>query len=62
MLLGLGAFYTNMSFIRSIGRIMENSGLGEVLKMVYVTNTLEHMVVERLFPEQDQVIALWKLH
>ena len=44
MVIRLGAFHTEMSFLGSIGRIMGGSGLREVLELVYASNTVTHMM------------------
>ena len=40
----LGAFHTQMSFLGCIGKIMEDSGLKELLSTVYAPNTVGHML------------------
>ena len=40
----LGGFHTEMSFLGSIGHIMEGSGLLEVLQLVYANNSEGHML------------------
>ncbi|XP_053404320.1 uncharacterized protein LOC128558588 [Mercenaria mercenaria] len=40
----LGAFHMEMSFLGCIGKIMENSGLSELLSTVYAPNTVCHML------------------
>ena len=40
----LGGFYTEMSFLGCIGHLMESSGLEEHLGTVYVPNTVSHML------------------
>ena len=40
----LGAFHTEMSFLGAIGKLMENSGLSELLATVYAPNTTGHML------------------
>ncbi|CAC5369993.1 unnamed protein product [Mytilus coruscus] len=40
----LGAFNTEMSFLGSIGRIMSGSGLKEVLELIYAPNAVTHML------------------
>ena len=40
----LGAFHTQMSFLGSIGRLMENTGLAELLATVYAPNTVGNML------------------
>ena len=39
----LRGFHTVMSFLGSIGNIMEGSGLREVLELVYAPNTVPHL-------------------
>ena len=40
----LGGFHLLMSFIGSIGKVMESSGLGDVLETVYGSNTVKHIL------------------
>ncbi|XP_045199496.1 uncharacterized protein LOC123553863 [Mercenaria mercenaria] len=40
----LGGFHTEMSFLGCIGRIMENTGLKELLATAYAENTVGHML------------------
>ena len=40
----LGGFHTQMSFLGSIGRIMTGSGLRELLELVYAPNTVNHIM------------------
>ena len=40
----LGAFHTEMSFVGAIGKLMENSGISELLSTVYAPNTTGHML------------------
>ena len=40
---GLGGFHHLMSFLGSIGKVMEGSGLGTALKIVYTPVTVSHM-------------------
>jgi hypothetical protein len=44
MVLRIGGLHTEMSFLGSIGHIMKNSGLTEVLEVVYGSNTVTHML------------------
>ncbi|CAG2213079.1 unnamed protein product [Mytilus edulis] len=44
MVLRLGGFHTEMSFLGSIGRLMAGSGLHEVLETVYASNAVNHML------------------
>ena len=44
IVLNLGAFHTNMSFLGTIGHIMQSSGLKEMLTLVYPENTVRHML------------------
>ena len=45
MVLRLGGFYMEMSFLVSIGNLMAGSGLQEVLQVVYASNTVNHNAV-----------------
>ena len=40
----LGGFHTLMSFVGSIGSLMDASGLSDVLQIIYGENTVKHMV------------------
>lgn len=40
----LGAFHPEMSYIRSIGRIMSGSGLREILNLLYAPNAVSHVL------------------
>ena len=40
----LGGFHTEMSFLGCIGHLMESSGLEEPLSTVYAQNTVSHML------------------
>ena len=44
VVLNLGAFHTDMSFLGTIGHIMQSSGLKELLTLVYPENTVRHML------------------
>ncbi|KAJ8049891.1 hypothetical protein HOLleu_02834 [Holothuria leucospilota] len=43
----LGGFHTAMSYLGSIGHIMEGSGLKETLELVYAGNAVEHIFFRR---------------
>ncbi|KAG1687728.1 hypothetical protein GQR58_008303 [Nymphon striatum] len=44
IVLRLGGFHTEMSFVGSIGHIMAGSGLQELLETIYANNTVTHML------------------
>lgn len=44
IVLHLGGFHTEMSFLGSIGRIMSGSGLQEVLETIFTPNAVSHML------------------
>ena len=44
IILILGGFHTAMSYLGSIGHIMEGSGLKEMLELVYAGNAVAHML------------------
>jgi hypothetical protein len=44
IVLHLGRFHTEMSFLGSIGRLMAGSGLHEVLETAYASNAVNHML------------------
>ena len=43
IVLRLGGFHTEMSFLSCIGNLMAGSGLKELLEMVYAPNVVEHI-------------------
>eukprot|EP00794_Sanderia_malayensis_P014576 gene14576-16078_t len=47
IVLRLGAFHTQMSFLGSIGHLMNGSGLKEALEVVYAENAVTHMLTGR---------------
>lgn len=44
LVLKLGGFHMQMSFLGSIGHLMEGSGLREVLELPYAINAVEHII------------------
>ncbi|KAG1650842.1 hypothetical protein GQR58_027696 [Nymphon striatum] len=44
IVLRLGGFHTEMSFVSSIGHIMAGSGLQELLETIYANSTVTHML------------------
>ena len=44
IVLRLGGFHTQMSFVGCIGHIMAGSGLQELLELIYANNTVTHML------------------
>jgi hypothetical protein len=44
IVLRLGGFHSEMSFLGCIGRLMQNSGLKELLSTVYADNSVVHML------------------
>jgi len=44
IVLRLGGFHTEMSFLGCIGSLMAGSGLKELLEMVYAPNAVEHIL------------------
>jgi len=40
----LGAFHTEMSFLGSVGHLMAESGLKELLELAYASNAVDHML------------------
>ena len=47
MLLRLGGFHTEMSFIGSIGHLMAGSGLQELLETIYANNAVTHILTRK---------------
>ena len=44
VVLRLGSFHTEMSFIGSIGHLIAESGLKELLELIYVPNAVDHIL------------------
>ncbi len=44
MVLRLGGLHTDMSFLSIIGHLMAGSGLNELLEVVYVSNSVTHII------------------
>lgn len=44
LVLRLGGFHTEMSFVGSIGHLLSSSGLKEVFELVYAENSVKHML------------------
>ncbi|WAR15643.1 LOW QUALITY PROTEIN: hypothetical protein MAR_005748 [Mya arenaria] len=44
IVLRLGGFHTEMSFLGAIGHLMAGSGLQEVMELIYATNAVGHMM------------------
>ena len=44
VILKIGGLHTEMSFLGCIGRLMENSGLSDILAVVYAGNAVVHML------------------
>ena len=47
IILRFGGFHTHMSYMGSIGHIMADIGLYEILECVYAKNTVSHMLTEK---------------
>ena len=56
VVLRLGSFHTEMSFIVSIGHLMTESGLKELLELIYVPNAVEHILMVKLSQEPLELI------
>lgn len=41
----LGGFHTEMSFLGSIGHLMKGSGIENILELIYASNTVSHIIV-----------------
>ena len=57
----LGGFHTLMSYLGSVGSIMDGSGLSDVLQTVYGENTVKHMLSGKAIASQYEVIYLLKV-
>ena len=44
LVLRLGGFHNQMSFLGAIGHLMSGSGIQELLEVVYSSNTVAHML------------------
>ena len=44
MVMKLGPFYQLMNFLECIGATMNNFGLSDIIKTIYGSNTIEHMI------------------
>lgn len=44
VVLRLGGFHTLMSFLGSIGHLMEGSGLDEIMQLIYAKDTVPHLL------------------
>ncbi|XP_068708169.1 uncharacterized protein [Montipora foliosa] len=44
VILRLGAFHTEMSFLGTIGHLMAGSGLRELLELIYASNVVDHIL------------------
>ena len=44
MIVRVGAFHADMSFLGSIGHLMAGSGLREVLELIYAPNAVDHIM------------------
>ncbi|CAH3177828.1 unnamed protein product [Porites lobata] len=44
VILRLGAFHTEMSFLGTIGHLMAGSGLRELLELIYASNAVDHIL------------------
>ena len=51
VVLRLGGFHMEMSFLGSIGNLVAGSGLQEVLQVVYASNTVNYMLSGKAVPE-----------
>ena len=49
ILFGLGGFHQLMSFLGSIGSLMEGSGIRRALETVYVPLTVGHMMTGKTY-------------
>jgi len=46
----LGAFHAEMSFLGSIDQLMVGSDLREVLELIYASNAVDHMMTGKAIP------------
>ncbi|XP_014679227.1 PREDICTED: uncharacterized protein LOC106819081 [Priapulus caudatus] len=60
IVLRLGEFHTEMSYLGRIGHLMAGSGLQEVLELTYASNSVSHMltVEEFTFQKADQAVTI----
>ena len=57
IVLRLGGFHAEISFLGCIGHVMASSGLQEVLALIYAPNTVMHMLSERPLPKPSVHIS-----
>ena len=55
----LGGFHMMMSFLGSIGFVMNGSGLSDVLETTYGPNAISHMMSGKAVSRAIRVISLW---
>ena len=58
IVLRLGAFHMEMSFLGSIGHIMTGSGLQELLELIYTPNAVDHIITGKSVSSR---ISYWML-
>ena len=44
VVLRLGAFHMEMSFVGSIGHLMSGSGLAKIIELVYALHAVQHII------------------
>ncbi|CAC5372535.1 unnamed protein product [Mytilus coruscus] len=62
IVLRLGGFHTEMSFLGSISRLMAGSGLHEVLETVYASNGVNHMLSGKAVSRAVRGFMMVKTH
>ena len=50
MIVRLGAFHVEMSFLGSIGHLMAGSDLREVLELIYASNAVDYIMTGKAIP------------
>ena len=50
----LGAFHAEMSFLGSIGHLMAGSGLRELLELIYVSNAVDHIMTRKAISRAER--------
>ena len=53
IVLRLGGFHTEMSFLGCIGSLMAGSGLKELFEIVYAPNAVEHIFTGKAIADDD---------
>ena len=61
VVLRLGGFHLQMSFLGSIGHLMAGSGLQELLETVYAGNSVKHMLSGKITSNQGASVGVFSV-